>query len=208
MSNTYNKQCNNCNNYIKEDSVKTPAGLEFCCISCAVEFSIKKSNKLKEIKIIKLSKKDEKRNKEERKILMQRKMDVKPISYWMNRAQTAFNNFIRYRDMLDVCISCKRNHTGQYHAGHYISTADSPFLRFHEDNCHKQCSVCNNYRSANLTRYRLSLIKKIGIDRVLYLEEKHEKVIYNREDYQKIEAKYKLKLKELKSIKTALQNII
>jgi hypothetical protein len=33
---------------------------------------------------------------------------------------------------------------------------------FDEDNCHKQCSACNNHLSGNLTAYRPALIAKIG----------------------------------------------
>tara|TARA_R110000764_G_scaffold120559_1_gene208264 strand:+ start:536 stop:1000 length:465 start_codon:yes stop_codon:yes gene_type:complete len=111
-------------------------------------------------------------------------------------AQSAFNAYIRYRDKDDNCISCGRNHTGQYHAGHYKSRGGHCELAFEELNCHKQCSACNNHLSANLINYRINLIKKIGIDKVDWLEGPHELPHYTCEDLKEIELYYKAKLKE------------
>lgn len=111
-------------------------------------------------------------------------------SYWMKRCQTEFNKYIRNRDSKDPCISCNRHHKGQYHAGHYKTVGGHPALRFEEDNCHKQCSVCNNYKSGNLSEYRSNLLKKIGLDRVEWLEGPHDPVKYSIEDLQDMLAKY------------------
>lgn len=111
-------------------------------------------------------------------------------SYWMKRCQTEFNKYIRNRDSKDPCISCNRHHKGQYHAGHYKTVGGHPALRFEEDNCHKQCSVCNNYKSGNLSEYRSNLLKKIGLDRVEWLEGPHDPVKYTIEDLQDMLAKY------------------
>jgi len=108
----------------------------------------------------------------------------------MKRCQTEFNKYIRNRDSKDPCISCNRHHKGQYHAGHYKTVGGHPALRFEEDNCHKQCSVCNNYKSGNLSEYRSNLLKKIGLDRVEWLEGPHDPVKYSIEDLQKMLAKY------------------
>jgi len=77
------------------------------------------------------------------------------------------------------------------------SVGGHPELRFEEDNCHKQASYCNNYKSGNLAEYRIRLIDKIGLERVEWLEGPHEPKRYRREDYQAIEAEYKAKLKKL-----------
>ena len=111
-------------------------------------------------------------------------------SYWMRRCQTEFNKYIRNRDSKDPCISCGRHHTGQYHAGHYKTVGGHPALRFEEDNCHKQCSVCNNYKSGNLSEYRSNLLKKIGLERVEWLEGPHDPVKYTIEDLQEMLVKY------------------
>lgn len=72
--------------------------------------------------------------------LRQRKMEVKPIGYWMKRAQSAFNAWVRARDYGQPCISCGRHHQGQHHAGHYRPAGSNPELRFEPDNCHLQCA--------------------------------------------------------------------
>jgi len=85
-------------------------------------------------------------------------------------AQTVFNKYIRLRDG-NNCISC--DHVGdsrQIHAGHYMSQGGNSALRFNELNCHSQCVQCNNYKSGNLANYRIRLIEKIGIDKVIHLE--------------------------------------
>ncbi|MCP4060771.1 MAG: recombination protein NinG, partial [Pseudoalteromonas sp.] len=66
-----------------------------------------------------------------------------------------------------------------------------------EDNCHKQCAPCNNHLSGNISNYRPALVKKIGQDRVDWLEGKHEVRKYTCEDLKEVELKYKQKLKEL-----------
>ena len=47
------------------------------------------------------------------------------------------------------------------------------------------------------TDYRINLIKKIGLDKVEWLEGQHEPKKYTCEDLKEIELKYKQKLKEL-----------
>ncbi len=87
-----------------------------------------------------------------------RKLSVKPLKYFTQQAQNAFNAYIRYRDRNEPCISCERFHEGQYHAGHYRTTGANPELRFNEDNCHKQCAPCNNHLSGNIEKYTPNLI--------------------------------------------------
>ena len=94
--------------------------------------------------------------------------------YHTKKAQAAFNKFIRLRDSNECCISCGRFHQGQYHAGHYRTTAAQPALRFNELNCHKQCAPCNNHKSGNITEYRIELVKRIGASLVEWLEIDHK----------------------------------
>jgi hypothetical protein len=124
------------------------------------------------------------------------KEQLKTRSDWMKEAQQSFNSWIRYRDKDEPCISCQRHHQGQYHAGHYRTTKAAPELRFNELNVHKQCSVCNNHMSGNITEYRINLVKKIGVEQVEWLEGKHEAKHYSIEDLKEIKETYKLKLKE------------
>ena len=103
------------------------------------------------------------------------------------------------RDKDEPCISCGRHHQGQYHAGHFRTTAAAPQLRFHEDNVHKQCSVCNNHLSGNLLEYRKRLIQKIGAERVEQLENDSTIKRWTIEELQEIKKVYKNKCKELES---------
>lgn len=141
--------------------------------------------------------------KDGRKRAAERRQAVKPLSYFRNQAQQAFNEFIRYRDRLLPCISCGRHHDGQYHAGHYRTTGANPELRFNEDNCHKQCAPCNNHLSGNLAAYRPALIAKIGQARFDELMGPHELPKWGREDYIRIRDEYRAKLKTLKQQEAA-----
>lgn len=141
--------------------------------------------------------------KADRQRLAEKKLQVKPISYFIKQAQQAFNEFIRYRDRHLPCISCGRHHEGQYHAGHFRTTGANPELRFDEDNCHRQCAPCNNHLSGNLIAYRPALIAKIGQARFDALMGPHELPKWKREDYIRIRDEYRAKLKAMKQEEAA-----
>ena len=126
-----------------------------CSLPCSLELESKKDNKGKAL---------------ERKLVKAQIKALKPYSFFVKKTQEIFNRFIRLRDLDLPCISCGRHHIGQYHAGHYLSIGSTPHLRFNPLNCHKQCAVCNHYRSGNIVGYRQGLIKKIGIENVEWLE--------------------------------------
>ena len=109
----------------------------------------------------------------EAKRIRERKVELKPRSKWLQEAQAAVNAYVRVRDAHLPCISCQRHHTGQYHAGHYRSVGAMPSLRFNLWNIHKQDSACNAQLSGNLIEYRINLVKKLGIERVQWLEGNH-----------------------------------
>jgi hypothetical protein len=115
-------------------------------------------------------------------------------------AEKAFNAYIRERDKNEGCISCNKTKdwSGQWHAGHFYTTKARPDIRFNEDNCHKQCSVCNNYLSGNIGEYRPAIIGKIGEERFLALTLNKVKK-YECSELKEIELEYKKKLKELKN---------
>lgn len=117
------------------------------------------------------------------------------------KAQKAFNEFIRLRDIDLPCVSCDKpkDWHGQWHCGHYKTVGARPDLRFNEDNAAKQCSVCNNYLSGNLAAYRIELESRIGIARIEALEsDTGDAPRYKAEDYKSIAARYQAKIKELK----------
>ncbi|MEM7196720.1 MAG: recombination protein NinG, partial [Pseudomonadota bacterium] len=142
-------------------------------------------------------KKAEKAAKEARRRTREDKERIKSLGQLVKEAQAEFNKFIRLRDADLPCISCGRHHTGQYHAGHYRSTGAHPELRFEPDNVHKQCSACNNHLSGNLADYRINLIKKIGLERVEWLEGPHDALCLSKDDARDIKAHYRKKWREL-----------
>jgi len=122
---------------------------------------------------------------------------LKTRSQWLKEAQVAFNAFIRLRDAAQPCISCRRFHQGEWHAGHYLSTGARPELRFDEDNVHKQCAPCNTHLHGNLVLYREGLIERRGADVVARLEGPHGPLHQSIEDLKAIKAKYRALTKEL-----------
>lgn len=133
----------------------------------------------------------------DRKETKERKAKLKTRRDWLREAQSAFNRYIRTRDMGRPCISCGRHHTGQIHAGHYLSTGARPELRFDERNVHAQCAPCNNHLSGNIVLYRKGLIAKIGLEAVNALEGPHDPKHYTVDDLKQIKAEYTRKAKEL-----------
>lgn len=101
------------------------------------------------------------------------------------------------RDADKPCISCGRHHTGQYHAGHYMSRGARPELAYEPLNCHKQCSPCNTHLSGNLALYRQSLVREIGLQQVEWLEGPHDPKHYTVDDLKAIKAKYTALAREL-----------
>lgn len=135
--------------------------------------------------------------KKDRRLTREAKAKLKTRADWMKEAQAAFNKWVRLRDANEPCISCQRHHTGQYHAGHYRSTKAAPELRFEPLNIHKQCSACNTHLSGNIVEYRRHLIAKIGLEKVEWIEGKHEPRHYSVEDLKAIKKLYQAKIKEL-----------
>lgn len=158
-----------------------------CSPACAHEYSRTQSARAETRKAL-----------EDRKVIRMKLEDLKPLSYFANKAQKAVNALVRYRDKDDPCISCGRFHEGSYDAGHYRSRGAAPALRYNLDNIHKQCVPCNQHKSGNAIEYRIRLIQKIGIERVEWLEKDHESPKLKRDDYERIEAEAKQQLKELK----------
>lgn len=137
--------------------------------------------------------------KEKERKIRERKQEIKSRSERAREAQAAFNAWVRYRDKDEPCISCQRHHTGQYHAGHYRSRGSNPALAYEPLNCHKQCSACNNWKSGNVVEYRINLLKKIGQEKLDWLEGHHEPKKYSIIELKEIRDLYRRKLKELKT---------
>ena len=152
-----------------------------CSVTCSIEAA--KQKKKKEY------------SQETRR--MKKALQDNDRSYQLKKCQEVFNKYIRLRDDSLPCISCGRHHKGQYHAGHYRTVAAHPELRFNELNNHKQCAPCNNHLSGNIVEYRINLAKKIGEEKLKWLEGNHQSQKYTLDDIKEIKLYYKDKLSEL-----------
>ena len=133
-----------------------------------------------------------KKEKAERKDIKERKEAIKPKAKWLAEAQAAFNKYIRIRDFNDPCISCGKPRQmieaeqgwkvgGCFDAGHFMTRGAKGQLRFILFNVHKQCKKCNggsdkfSAKAATVgEKYRVNLIKKIGLEKVEFLENNNE----------------------------------
>jgi hypothetical protein len=141
-----------------------------------------------------------------------RREAIKPRSKWVAEVQEVFNHWVRMRDAKAKlgCVSCGYLWSGRLpsepwtpprkaNAGHYLSTAARPELRFHEHNVWLQCEQCNTYLSGNLIPYRAELIRRIGLPAVEALEGPHPAAKLTIDDLKRIKAEYKAKLAELRA---------
>lgn len=186
------RKCKQCKIYHLTDSgVKVPAG-SFCGFDCVVEFAQDKRDKDSEKLKLKARQTVAKKEKTVRSELRARKEAIKPKSKWLAEAQAAFNKYIRLRDYYDPCISCLKLREvveaeqgykvgGCWDAGHFMTRGAKGQLRFVLFNVHKQCKSCNagggkfSHKAATVDAgYRVNLVKKIGLEKVEWLENNNE----------------------------------
>ena len=184
------RKCKHCGEYTREFTV-LPVGA-FCNRSHAILFaqSSKQQDKVKKA-----------RKLQEKRDLNERKKAARNKSWYVKKAQEAFNAYIRERDKDEPCISCgkfglENKHGGAWDCGHFKSIGAFPELRYEPLNAHKQCKSCNSgsgkfgkFHKKELTvsaEYRERLIKKIGPDNVNWLEGKHEAKHYTKEQLEEI----------------------
>ena len=168
------RKCKICK--IKFDPVHS--SVQMCCsINCAIQYS-------KQI--------EKKKWTKEKKVLKEK---IKTKSDYVKELQKEVNYFIRKRDKNKPCISCGKPLINKFDAGHYRSAGGNPELRFNELNIQGQCVYCNQHLHGNLIDYRIGLIKRIGIDKVEWLESKHEPNHYTIEELKELIKYYKQKNK-------------
>ena len=161
-----------------------------CGLSCSVNYQ--------------LAEKIRKKKLEDAKALRVGRVNMRTVSDWKKLVQAEFNKFIRLRDDHLPCVSCGTvkpqyigGKGGVWDCGHYMSRGSTPELRYVEDNCAKQCKKCNSFGSGRIQHYRVELIKRIGLERVEWLEGPHEFTNYTKDDLIKLLAEYKAKNKAL-----------
>ena len=174
-------KCRNC----KAQYTRTQTMQTWCSIDCAIAIARTAQRKAYD--------KETRRLKHER--------NAKDKDYWEDKAKTACHKYIRERDVDLPCISCGRFHGGQYHAGHYRPSGVNSAVRYDARNIHKQCAPCNNNKSGNLTEYRKSLIDKVGVEVVEWLDNNHEVKRWTIAELQQVEAMYKDALNRLKAMR-------
>lgn len=176
----------------------------FCGFEHAAEWAAQKAKQAK-------AKKQKEFNAETRR----RKLAIKKRSEWISDLQDIVNKFVRLRDVGKPCPSCGRSESeverdaigktgGAWDAGHYLSRGSHPELRFCLDNIARQCKSCNggsgNYARKNheVQKYfRVELINRIGLEKVEWLEGKHEPLKLTIAEIQALIAEYKVKVKAL-----------
>jgi hypothetical protein len=158
-----------------------------CSPVCAIAYAGVAKNKAERIAAI-----------SDRKVIKLKLDSIKTKSEWAREAQTAFNQWVKLRDADEVCISCGRDHKGQWHAGHYLSVGAHPELRFEPLNVWKQCQPCNTHLHGNLISYRKMLLERIGIEKLEWLEGPHKPKKYTIDELKIIIKEYRIKSKLLR----------
>ena len=187
-----NRRCAHCKKKVPADSVFVSGLRAFCSYDHLMEFA--KSDKGK--KVVKQA---------VRKDLQEKKEKLKTPSNWRDEAQAAFNAWVRFRDRDKPCISCGRRPEqrigGAFDAGHYRSRGSTPnSLRMHSWNVHAQCKHCNRDLSGNVVEYRINLVRRIGIEKVEWLESQNTPVIRSLEYWKRLKQVFQKRLRIEKKI--------
>lgn len=143
-----------------------------CSVPCAM--AVVKADKAKEHRAI---------QKKERAETLDMRRKLKTKSEWLRDCQSIVNKYVRLRDAHLGCVSCDKGPEwqGQWHASHFRSVKAAPQLRFNLWNIQKSCGVCNNHLSGNILGYRPELIRRLGEDRVEWIESFNEIIRYDIE---------------------------
>lgn len=174
------RRCKNCNKIFEVNPFRPLVPV--CGTICAIYYS----------KTLKANK-DAKESKDKLKVM---KDGLLTHSDYIKMLQVVFNTWIRKRDAELPCISCGTQKDVEYAAGHFYPTTYQ-YLRFNEDNVHKQCNKsCNMMKRANLLEYRPALIKKIGVERVEVLDRnRHLNLDLSIPEIKDLIKQYKTKIK-------------
>lgn len=176
------RKCKECPTYF----VPSRPMQKVCGFACSIKSADRAAAKLKRIYEL-----DMVRN------FRARKLELKPLQYWLKRAERAFNAWVRERDKDQPCISCGTADSPEWHAGHLIP-ATAHATRFDPICVNLQCAKCNVFLGGNQANYAIRLAAKVGqaeVDRLINARRDRK---WTRPELQEIEALYKQKTKELK----------
>jgi hypothetical protein len=138
--------------------------------------------------------------KEVSKRVKEMRKEVQSLADLRAIARAAFQTYVRMRDAKLPCISCGKTEA-KWDGGHYLKCEIYTGLIFDEENCHKQCSYCNDQLQGNPIEYREGLIKRIGRVAVELLEARKDisrTYKFSPQELRDIAEKYKQKIKDLK----------
>lgn len=179
------KKCKQCK---KEFTPLRP--LQFVCsFKCSIDYSYDQRKK-KEAKEKKDWAKKKREFKEKNKTYTQRVNEVKKVA----------QEYCRKRDKDLPCISCGTMTSDIWDGGHFKKAELYSGVILNEFNINRQCRKCNHFLGGNELNYREGLIKKIGEDAVLELENQAKETRlykYTLEQLEETKAYFKQKLKEL-----------
>ena len=184
------RKCKMCGDYIS-DFVILPVGV-FCTYEKAIEYVNTKQGRERVEKAKNQTFRERRKKFRQNDLKTQRRL-----------AHETFRRYIRLRDKGKPCITCGYRFgidgDRQVHAGHWKSVGAHPGLdmALNEDNCHAQCSICNNHLSGNAGVYRERLVERIGRERVLALEKYRPTRKWTAEDWRGAKKKYQNKIKAL-----------
>jgi hypothetical protein len=124
------------------------------------------------------------------------KEKLETYSQKVNKVKVIFQKWIRERDKDLPCISCGTTKASMWHASHFKKAETYSGVIFHELNVWRSCSKCNIFLNGNELNYRERLVKKIGLDQVIALEDLANETRTKKwtiEELQTIKTKYKTK---------------
>ena len=182
----------------KKEYVKKSSKHMVCSYECSLAYAeLHLSKKVKEKKAV-ARKELQAFNNKDKTVLKQ-------------KAQNAFNKYIRLRDRGAKCISCNKpialykNNKGIFmpdaDAGHFYSRGSYSSVRFNTNNVWVECKSCNRFSEIHLLGYEKNLLKKIGQLRYDKLKEESKKLKkYDAVYYQRIINIFNKKSKILEKI--------
>lgn len=140
----------------------------YCNFDCMVSYAARIAPKAK--KQI-----DDRKKKAARRLNTQRKMDLKPRTYWYGQLQKVINQWVVHiRDKGKPCCTCGTSDPSiKYDAGHCfpVGRGGRDPRRFEPTNLHLQCSIqCNVHGSGMRHEYERFLIKEYGQNKFDWLK--------------------------------------
>jgi hypothetical protein len=168
--------------------VKTRPLQSVCSIPCSLKVAREKTQKtIKE------------KDRQDKKAMREKLEKLKTRKEWADEAQVVVNKYVRLRDAHLGCVSCDKpaSWDGQWHASHFRSRGAASAIRFNLWNIHKSCSICNHWKSGNLSEFEPRLRGKIGNEKVDWLRTQNQQADFSIEYLKRLKKVFSEKIKRL-----------